>query len=110
MDKLKTSTYAKIREQKRQEELKNMEKEEYLSYLLNTSYNDPKNRPTKLSLQQKYRRFNVPEFKNGGLVKKTGLAKVHKGERVLSVKQKAKYEKDKKELTKLRQKLKSKSQ
>ena len=39
---------------------------------------------------------NAGSFKNGGLVKITGLAKVHKGERVLSVKQKEKYEKTKK--------------
>ena len=51
---------------------------------------------------------NAGSFKNGGLVKITGLAKVHKGERVLSVKQKEKYEKDKKELSKLKKKLNAK--
>lgn len=28
----------------------------------------------------------IPDFKHGGTVKKTGLAKVHKGERVLTAK------------------------
>jgi len=32
----------------------------------------------------------VQSFKKGGMVKKTGLAKVHKGERVLTKKQQAK--------------------
>ena len=35
----------------------------------------------------------VPSYKKGGKVKKTGLAKLHKGERVLNTKQTKKYEK-----------------
>lgn len=38
----------------------------------------------------------VGSFKKGGKVKKTGLAKVHKGERVLSISQNKEYEKMKK--------------
>lgn len=34
---------------------------------------------------------DVPQFKKGGMVKRTGLAKVHKGERVLTKKQAKKY-------------------
>ena len=49
-------------------------------------------------------------LKKGGIVKKTGLAYVHKGERVLSLKQKKKYEEDKKELSKLKMQLKTKCQ
>ena len=52
---------------------------------------------------------NYEKFKNGGIVKKTGLALVHKGERVLSLKQKKKYEEDKKELSKLKKQLNTKS-
>jgi hypothetical protein len=37
-------------------------------------------------------------YKKGGKVKKTGPAKVHKGERVLTKKQNAKYEKTRKNL------------
>lgn len=35
-------------------------------------------------------------FKRGGKVKRTGMAKVHKGERVLTAKQAAKHRKEKK--------------
>lgn len=38
----------------------------------------------------------MPSYKKGGKVKKTGLAKVHKGERVLTKEQSAKFEKAKK--------------
>jgi len=38
----------------------------------------------------------LSSFKRGGKVKKTGPAKVHKGERVLNKKQARKYEKKKK--------------
>jgi hypothetical protein len=31
--------------------------------------------------------MKLPEYKNGGVVKKTGLAKVHKGELVIPTKQ-----------------------
>lgn len=34
----------------------------------------------------------VPQFKKGGRVKKTGLAKVHKNERVLTAKQAKRYD------------------
>ena len=41
--------------------------------------------------------IKVVSMKTGGLVKKTGtIAKLHKGERVLTVKQNKQYEKDKK--------------
>lgn len=39
----------------------------------------------------------VKGYKKGGKVKKTGLAKVHKGERVLNKKQTQKFEKAKKQ-------------
>jgi hypothetical protein len=38
----------------------------------------------------------VGSYKKGGKIKKTGLAKVHKGERVLNKKQASKFEKAKK--------------
>ncbi len=40
----------------------------------------------------------IPHFKKGGKVKKTGLAKVHKGERVLTAKQNALYERMRKKV------------
>lgn len=41
---------------------------------------------------------DIQNFKKGGRVKKTGLAKVHKGERVLNAKQAKKFEKVKKQV------------
>lgn len=38
----------------------------------------------------------IPSYKRGGKVKKTGLAKLHKGERVLTKKQARLYKKKKK--------------
>ena len=35
----------------------------------------------------------LARFKKGGMVKKTGMAKVHKGERVLTKKQNKRYSK-----------------
>lgn len=37
--------------------------------------------------------YQVPEFKRGGKVRKTGLARVHKGERVLTKRQSKQYRK-----------------
>lgn len=39
--------------------------------------------------------IGIPSFKKGGKVKKTGLAKVHKGERVLNKKQAMKFDRKK---------------
>lgn len=38
-------------------------------------------------------KLRIQSFKKGGMVKKTGLAKLHKGEKVLTVKQVAKSKK-----------------
>jgi hypothetical protein len=42
------------------------------------------------ALREELRQKGLKGFKKGGKVKKTGLAKVHKGERVLTAKQAAK--------------------
>jgi hypothetical protein len=39
-----------------------------------------------------YTKANPPSYKRGGVVKKSGMAKVHKGERVLTKKQRSKVE------------------
>jgi hypothetical protein len=48
-----------------------------------------------LSGRQAYNKSDggIPQFKKGGMVKKTGLAKVHKGERVLTKSQTKKFAK-----------------
>lgn len=47
-----------------------------------------------LNANQRYKKYgNWASYKKGGKVRKTGLALVHKGERVLTVKQAKKYKK-----------------
>lgn len=38
-------------------------------------------------------RIDIPSYKKGGRVRKTGLAKLHRGERVLNKRQEKRYEK-----------------
>ena len=56
----------------------------------------PKSKNQRMTIgSYKVLRSNTPSYKKGGKVKKTGLAKLHKGERVLNKKQTKKFDKKK---------------